>query len=322
MVLSGINWSKSGLRPHRRPDREPLTFTPDATWSRHARTVRRGGPTVRDDGWFVGVAPDDLSTAATAIRDGRAEGPADWPSIAIESRFAADEAAYYDRLHSATVRAAADAARERTRAPDQQVLHAVRAMDDCARTANELAERVAEWAGSYFKDAGAGVDYARGLADREPADAVEERIVSMARRVDDLAIERDRLRTYLENETPAVAPNLAALAGPVLAARLIALAGGLEALAKKPSGTVQVLGAEEALFAHLEGRGSAPKHGVIFTHSAVRETAPADRGSAARALAGKLAIAARVDHYSGEYRPELESELEERIGRIRERESA
>jgi nucleolar protein 56 len=123
----------------------------------------------------------------------------------------------------------------------------------------------------------------------------------------------------VETTAPTVAPNLAALAGPVLAARLIALAGGLESLAKKPAGTVQVLGAEDALFAHLRGHAPSPKHGVIYTHEYVNGTRPADRGSAARALAGKLAIAARVDHYSGELKPQLRTDLEDRMATIRAR---
>ncbi|MFC6768972.1 hypothetical protein ACFQE6_29355, partial [Natrinema soli] len=127
------------------------------------------------------------------------------------------------------------------------------------------------------------------------------------------------LREFVQRQTPAVAPNLSALAEPVLAARLISLAGGLEALAKKPSGTVQVLGAEDALFAHLRGHAPSPKHGIIYTHDAVRGTHPENRGSAARAVAGKLAIAARVDHYSGESKPELEAELAERIETIQAR---
>jgi nucleolar protein 56 len=82
---------------------------------------------------------------------------------------------------------------------------------------------------------------------------------------------------------------------------------------------MQVLGAEEALFAHLRGQAPSPKHGVIFVHEAVQGTHPENRGSAARALAGKLTIAARVDHYSGERKPELDAELEERIERIQAR---
>jgi nucleolar protein 56 len=80
-----------------------------------------------------------------------------------------------------------------------------------------------------------------------------------------------------------------------------------------------VLGAEDALFAHLRGQGPSPKHGVIFVHEYVRGTPRENRGSAARALAGKLTLAARVDHYSGERKPELDEQLEARMDRIRAR---
>lgn len=267
-------------------------------------------------GWFEGVDPGDPEAAAAAIREGSSETPEEWPTLAVESGFADDEAAYYQKLHEATLRATREAVREAETADDKQLIHAVRAMDDCERVANELAERVAEWAGSKLDDAGTGVEYARELAD---ADIEDPHLGSLAVRVRDLDDEAASLRGHIERTAPEVAPNLAALAGPVLAARLIALAGGLKQLARKPAGTVQVLGAEEALFAHLRGRAPSPKHGVIFTHEAVSGTHSDNRGSAARALAGKLAIAARVDHYSGDLRPELEAELNDRIERIQAR---
>ncbi|ELY57398.1 NOP5/NOP56 family protein [Natronolimnohabitans innermongolicus] len=273
------------------------------------------------DGWFADadLDLDDPESAATAVRSGSANAPADWPTIALESGVVDDEAAYYDALKAATTAATRVAVTEREAADDRQLVHAVRAMDDCTRTANELAERLAEWGGTVDADAATGVEYARDLATRKEPPAGQERLASLAERVADLADEADDLREYVERRTPTVAPNLAALAGPVLAARLLSLAGGLESLAKKPSGTVQVLGAEDALFAHLRGHAPSPKHGIIFTHDAVRGTHPDERGSAARALAGKLAIAARVDHYSGEPKPELEAELEERIETIQAR---
>jgi nucleolar protein 56 len=274
---------------------------------------------VSEGGWFEGLDPDDLEGAAAAIRDGRADAPADWPALAVEAGFVPDGATYYERLNAAAVRAARDAAAEQERAPDQQLIHAVRAMDDCARTANELAERLAEWAGGLYGGAGTGVEFARAVAGREPETPVEARVVALAERVTGLADERDALRAFVEREAPAAAPNLSAMAGPVLTARLIALAGGLKPLARKPSGTLQVLGAEDALFAHLRGGATSPKHGVIYTHEYVRGTRPEQRGSAARALAGKLTLAARVDHYSGERKPELDEALDERIDRIRAR---
>ncbi|WP_302080454.1 NOP5/NOP56 family protein [Salinibaculum rarum] len=273
------------------------------------------------EGWFAGIPAGDEEAAATAIREGAASEPADWPGEAVDSGFASDTDAYYERLQEATVTAARAAVREAELSDDQQLIHAVRAMDDCESTANELAERVTEWAGTHFEDAQAGIEGARSVADREPTTPLEERVVDLAGRVRELADETAQLRRYVEQTTPSVAPNLAALAGPVLAARLVALAGGLEDLAKQPSGTVQVLGAEDALFAHLQGGAPSPKHGVIYTHEYVRNTAPDNRGSAARALAGKLTIAARIDHYSGDLRPELEAELRDRIETIRARDT-
>jgi nucleolar protein 56 len=272
-----------------------------------------------DSGWFDGVDPDDPTEAAQAIRYGSADGSREWPTLAVESGFAESDQDYYDFLHEATMQATEAAVRERELADDQQLIHAVRAMDDCERTANELAERVAEWAGSREDDAGTGIGYARELAEHSPDDASDRRLVALACRVTDLADEADALRTFVEQATPEVSPNLTALAGPVLAARLIALSGGLESLAKQPSSTVQVLGAEDALFAHLQGDAPSPKHGIIYTHEYVRETRPGERGSAARALAGKLTIAARIDHYSGDRKPELDDELDDRLETIRQR---
>ncbi|WP_255195870.1 NOP5/NOP56 family protein [Halorarius litoreus] len=271
------------------------------------------------DAWFDGLDPGDGETATERVREGRADAPDDWPALAVESGFAADEEEYYDALHAATMAATRAAVTEAERAGDKQLIHAVRAMDDCERTANELAERLAEWAGSLFEEAGTGIDGARAVVDREPADPTEQRAVALAERVVALADERDDLRAYIERTAPEVAPNLAHLAGPVLAARLIALAGGLGSLAKKPSGTLQVLGAEDALFAHLRGRAPSPKHGVIYTHEYVRGTRREDRGSAARALAGKLSIAARSDYYKGELNPDIERQLEDRMATIRAR---
>jgi nucleolar protein 56 len=271
-----------------------------------------------------GLDPGAASAeAAAAIRDGSAAAPADWPALAVEEGYAESEAEYYDALETASITAAEEAVREREQADDRQLIHAVRAMDDCTRSGNELVERVADWGSDVDGEAvDGGPAYARSVAQREPdADDVtaagERELVGLAKSAVALLERRAQLRSFLERTVPAVAPNLSTLAGPVLAARLIALAGGLEDLAKLPSGTVQVLGAEDALFAHLRGDAPSPKHGVIYTHEYVKDTRPEQRGSAARALAGKLSIAARIDHYAGDRRPALERELADRIEQVR-----
>ena len=274
---------------------------------------------VASAGWFSDLEPGDIDAAVEAIIGGSTEQPEEWPRLAVEARYVDSKEEYYDRLHEATMHAARQEVRERERADDQQLKQSIRAMDDADRVANELAERATEWAGSLFDDVDPGVRGVRAVAERRPTTPFERRVVSYARRIAGLADEADDLRAFIERRAPAVAPNLSEMAGPVLAARLIALAGGLDALARKPAGTVQVLGAEDALFAHLAGRAPSPKHGVIFTHEAVHATRPEDRGSAARALAGKLAIAARIDYYSGDYRPAIHDQLRERIEAIRAR---
>jgi len=105
-----------------------------------------------------------------------------------------------------------------------------------------------------------------------------------------------------------------------LGARLIALAGGLTNLAKLPASTVQVLGAEKALFRSLRTGARPPKHGIFFQHSLIHGAKRWQRGKIARALAGKLAIAARIDAFSGKYAGEtLKGDLEKRVEEIKEK---
>jgi nucleolar protein 56 len=98
-------------------------------------------------------------------------------------------------------------------------------------------------------------------------------------------------------------PNTSALIGGLVAARLMAHAGGLLPLSRLPASAIQVLGARTALFAHLRTQTPSPKHGIIFQHRRVHN-APRDvRGRVARVLAGKLAIAARIDQFRGSADP-------------------
>ncbi len=171
-----------------------------------------------ENGWFAGLDPDD--DAAAVDRRGRASRHAGGLATAgRRGRVADDEAAYYDRLHEVTMAATSAAVAEQEGADDQQLVHAVRAMADCERTANELAERVAEWGGSRHGDSGSGVEYARSLADREDEDEGDRALRSLAEQTAALADEADSIRAYIERTAPAVAPNLSMLAGPVLAAR-------------------------------------------------------------------------------------------------------
>lgn len=128
--------------------------------------------------------------------------------------------------------------------------------------------------------------------------------------------QRRVLESYVTELMEEVAPNITSMVGPLVGARLISLAGSLKELARKPSSTLQLLGAEKALFRSLKTGADPPKHGVIFQVPEIHSAPYWQRGKIARALAGKLSIAARIDAYSdskatSKLREQFEKRLEE-----------
>merc|ERR1712023_334410 len=106
---------------------------------------------------------------------------------------------------------------------------------------------------------------------------------------------RMTLYDYLKNRMQAIAPNLTVLVGELVGARLIAHAGSLLNLAKHPASTVQILGAEKALFRALKTKHDTPKYGLIYHASLIGQTASKNKGKISRVLAAKTALAIRVD---------------------------
>lgn len=123
-------------------------------------------------------------------------------------------------------------------------------------------------------------------------------ISSLAKSVNELYQMREELERYISSMMQEVAPNIGALAGPLIGARLISLAGSLKELARKPSSTIQVFGAEKALFRSLKTGSDPPKHGIIYRVPEINSAPFWQRGKIARSLAGKISIAARIDAYS------------------------
>jgi len=123
-------------------------------------------------------------------------------------------------------------------------------------------------------------------------------IKALAISIDNLYNTRKELEEYVATVMEEISPNVTALVGSLVGARLISLAGSLEDLARKPSSTVQVFGAEKALFRSIKTGADPPKHGIIYRVSEINSAPYWQRGKIARALAGKLSIAARIDAYS------------------------
>jgi len=108
------------------------------------------------------------------------------------------------------------------------------------------------------------------------------------------------LKGYIEKTMETIAPNVSAVATPYVGGLLLEQAGSLEKLATLPSSTVQVLGAQKAMFRFLKTHTKPPKYGVLFVHPLVSQASKKSKGKIARTLASKISIAAKVDFYGGE----------------------
>jgi len=242
---------------------------------------------------------------------------------------------------------------------DLIVAQAIQTLDDLDRTVNLFMGRLREWYGVHFPELDRLIEkhetYARlvvNLGDKSnfalealekedvpkaKAEAIANvtatsmgadiakadlaQIQALSRDVLELYELRKGMESYLDKTMGEVAPNTQALVGSLLGARLIALAGGLRNLAMRPASTIQVLGAEKALFRSLKTGARPPKHGLIFQHTLLHDAKRWQRGKIARALAGKLAIAVRADAFGGGryVGDRLKADLEKRLEEIREK---
>jgi nucleolar protein 56 len=138
-----------------------------------------------------------------------------------------------------------------------------------------------------------------------------------ANKVVSLTEYRNDLFHYLQNKMHECAPNLTCLLGEQVGARLISHAGSLINLSKFPASTVQILGAEKALFRALKTRGPTPKYGLLFNSSFISKASKPNKGKISRYLANKCAVAVRIDSFqdypTSKYGEMLRDQVEERL---------
>ncbi|MCZ7396249.1 MAG: rRNA biogenesis protein [Candidatus Methanoperedens sp.] len=208
--------------------------------------------------------------------------------------------------------------------PDRRIIAAIEAIDDIDETGNILADRLKEWYILNFDETHLkGEDLAHHIIGMEVTEKTLEKdlklMQSFAASLLGLYSARLSIEEYLKEKMPVIAPNLTNIAGHALGARLLSIAGSLERLASMPSSTVQVIGANNALFKHLKGKAPSPKHGIIFRHPLINTAPRWQRGKIARALSSKISLAARYDHYSGELKKNLVPELTAKVEDIKKR---
>ncbi|KAF9527508.1 hypothetical protein CPB83DRAFT_855897 [Crepidotus variabilis] len=161
------------------------------------------------------------------------------------------------------------------------------------------------------------LDAARGSMGSALSDIDMLNISAFATRVISLSDYRKSLITYLSEKMNSVAPSLTALLGERVGARLISHAGSLTNLSKYPASTVQILGAEKALFRALKTKGNTPKYGLLYHSTFIARAGPKHKGRISRFLANKCSIASRIDCYSENPTPKfgeaLRGQVEERL---------
>jgi len=180
---------------------------------------------------------------------------------------------------------------------DLQVIQMINALDDLIQTSNLLSERLECW--SVLPNS-------------------KEKIKPLKKTFKVVNDEIKSLEKQINQDMADIAPNITNITGSVIGARLISYAGGLEKLAMFPASTIQVLGAEKALFRFKKEGGKPPKHGVIFQNSYINKSAKKDRGKIARILSAKISIAARADAFTKrEISDILIEELNRRVKEIK-----
>lgn len=225
---------------------------------------------------------------------------------------------------------------------DRNLVQAIRYLDSLHETCNLIDERLHEWYGMHFPEL-SDIARDRGYSDLIAKHGNREGIIeeldlgiesmgadfnatdmdsvkSLAVNLSEMYDERERIDKYIESIVRETCPNMCELLGGPLAARLISLSGGLGRLSSLPSSTVQLLGAEKAMFRHLRTGKRPPKHGVLYQHPTVHRAPYWQRGKISRSLAGKALTAAKIDYYEGEYRGDiLKEEFEARVADIKKR---
>lgn len=278
--------------------------------------------------------------------------------IAVETGFVKDAAELNLWTRNVSMELAKVQVKGATEKRDLIAGQAIQTLDDLDRTLNLFMGRLREWYGVHFPELDRLVEkhetYARlvmnlGQKENFTVGALEEedlpknkteqigniaqssmgaditevdllQIQALSKYILDMYKLRESMEGYMEKTMDEVAPNTKAIVGSLLGARLISIAGGLRNLAMRPASTMQVLGAEKALFRAIKTGARPPKHGLIFQHTLLHDAKRWQRGKIARAIAGKLAIAVRADAFGGKYCGDrLKAALDKRVEEIRQK---
>ena len=187
---------------------------------------------------------------------------------------------------------------EKLAGKEVHIIKAVKLTNDLENILNLLKENIEDW------------------ENRQPSGGAMEKLNELKQNKENIDQEKVSLDEFIEKEMNQELPNFSSISGCILGAKLLAEAGSKKNLAFVPSSTIQLLGAEKALFNHIKKKSLPPKHGHIFNHPLIQKLPKNKRGKAARIIAGKLSIAAKMDYFESKDKIYLKKEVEVLISRL------
>ena len=231
--------------------------------------------------------------------------------------------------------------KEASKSEDKHLIQAINSIDEIDESISKLIERIREWYALYFPEMDViknNETYVRLIAENKTKEKIIEAkpdvflidsdydeeinqsdldiMNNYANSIYELQKSRKSIENYIEDKMESLAPNLKLLVGASLGAKLISHAGGLKRLATYPSSTVQIMGAEKALFRHLKSGDRPPKYGLIYQHPQIRGAKWWNRGKIARMLASKISLSCRKDIFTKDFDPNIYDEFIEKAEQI------
>ena len=263
----------------------------------------------------------DVSEAAERVRKNTDNAPkklCDWTELK-DAGLVSSRAEYIASVRAVASSMAEEGIAASLSEKDTDLLQMVRMLDELDEVINLLTESLTEWHQSTTPDSSRKYNKAASKKFIQTiAKSKNPSMKQVAREILSLTNLRTQLMKDVSRKADEVIPNMSALVGGLVAARLMSRAGGLSIISRMAASSIQVLGAESALFSHIRAGTPSPKHGLIFQHRRVHN-APRDvRGKLARILASKLAIAARLDAFRGELDEAFLADANEKIDKLME----
>ena len=273
--------------------------------------------------WYgnSGSYSTDVSEASARVRNNTDSSPkhlCDWKELQ-SAGLVSSRKEYISAVRNVAQAMAEEGIAAALSEKDTELLQMVRMLDELDEVINLLTERLTEWHQSTTPDSSR--KYNRAASKKFIQTIAKSKNLSMrqvAREILSLTNLRLQLMKDVSRMADEVIPNMSTLVGGLVAARLVSRAGGLTLISRMAASSIQVLGAESALFSHIRSGSPSPKHGLIFQHRRVHNAPRGVRGKVARILAAKLAIAARIDAFRGELDEAFLADANEKIDRMME----